>query len=145
MFDQHGVLEGQISRRRERAAGLHLRHRRDNLIAELLRRFAFDDERAIEVLAALGREEKLLFFQQRQDAAQYGLCCFGGRALADALAHDLARRAADDDQPACRDLCRLQKLRHRGAGGLFDFFVHNDDFLCKNLWMWAYCSTLSLV
>ena len=57
---------------------------------------------------------------------------FHRRALADAHAHPLTGRTADDKQGAGLQIGLLQKLRDHGAGFVFDFFVHkNLAFLNK--------------
>ena len=88
-LDQHGIAEIRPCGHGKRAARVYLRHGVYDLKAVRLRDIALDDQRAVEMLAALHRERDAARLQNGIDARKRSLCGLEARALADARADQL--------------------------------------------------------
>ena len=101
-FDDDGILHLPIRIRRKCTAGVEPRHDADFFQAESLPIVSFDDERAIQMFAALKGQGNLVLFRDRQKCFYHGRAHFVRAVLSDGAADDFTRRRADDEQSAAR-------------------------------------------
>ena len=112
VFDRDGIGEGVIGGRCEGAARLGLRHDIDDVHTGDRR--ALRDQRAVQMLAALRREEDPAGLQLRVNRVKNDVCHFGTGVRADAAAADLTGGAADDHELPLVQFCFFTQQR----GGL---------------------------
>ena len=98
VFHRHRVRHRRPHRRGKRAARMGPGPDVHRLVSELLRRAPLYDQRTVQMLAALHRQQDPLLLQDRGNPVIDGLRRLHARAFPDALAHDLAGRTADHQQ-----------------------------------------------
>ena len=111
-----------------------LRHGVHLFITILFGSFLLDDNGAIQVFAALGRQIDALRFEHRQNTRQHSRGGFHAAVLANMPANDLAGRAADHKNIPGAQVCSRQQFFRclvclRRNGGAIRFlngvFFHN--------------------
>ena len=92
------------------AARMGLRHSVHLFITILFGSFLLDDNGAIQVFAALGRQIDALRFEHRQNTRQHSRSGFHAAVLANMPANDLAGRAADHKNIPGAQVCSRQQF-----------------------------------
>ena len=92
------------------AARMGLRHGVHLFITILFGSFLLDDNGAIQVFAALGRQIDALRFEYRQNTRQHSRGGFHAAVLANMPANDLAGRAADHKNIPGAQVCSRQQF-----------------------------------
>ena len=87
-----------------------LRHGVHLFITILFGSFLLDDNGAIQVFAALGRQIDALRFEHRQNTCQHSRGGFHAAVLANMPANDLAGRAADHKNIPGAQVCSRQQF-----------------------------------
>ena len=105
------------------------RHYGDGIVPEFSRGLFFEDQRPVQVFAALSGEINPPLLQQGIDPVEHGLRRLQAAALADDVAEDLAGGAAHHEQAAFFQLRDFQQLFCRRPRLIFDGFIHDRDLL----------------
>ncbi len=109
-FHCHGVLEMVERISGKGSAGVEPGDYGHFLVAEVLRRFSFYDEGAVQMFTALEGEAQFFFLRRFQQRFHYRRAHFVGAVFPDVAAADFAGRAPDDDEAAFAELRHFTKL-----------------------------------
>lgn len=132
ILDQNRMVERLVGDGAERATRMiGLRDCVDLIEAIMFKAFLLDDQRAVQMLAALCGEEDPRRLQYRLGAFEQVRRHIHGRMGADLLAEHLAGRASDDENIAGGQMRRLKDFARRLRGLLSDMFkilcLHTAD------------------
>jgi len=111
LFERHGMAERFVRGRRKRAARLGLRQDVDDLAVR--HSLVLHDQRAVQMLAALGGKIHAHGRKYAGEPSEDGVRHLRRRPAADLMAHARARAAADDDDLSAAQMCDLRKLARR--------------------------------
>ena len=127
MFERYGSLEGRVAGRCKGAAGFRLRHDvHDFCVRD---GFMFNDNRAVQVLAALGGNVDALCAENALEPFVDGFPDLGDGVAADLVAQGFAGAAADDYNIAFFEMRRFDEFRGGFGGVRLDL---HDNILVVN-------------